>query len=77
MTVGPKVLGFSPSRAVSSPAPRGARRERWLSLRDVLGGALLVAAWIALWSLTWAAVAGPLRPDEPPRGEVAAAAART
>ncbi len=34
--------------------------ERWLLLRDVLGGALVLAAWIALWTVTWAAVAGPL-----------------
>jgi hypothetical protein len=54
-----------------------ARRERWVSLRDVLGGALLLAAWIALWTVTWAAVAGPLRPTEPMRAEAAAAVVRS
>lgn len=44
----------------SSPSRAGAWRERWLLLRDVLGGALVLAAWIALWTVTWAALAGPL-----------------
>lgn len=58
----------------SSPSPSrlGPRRERWLSLRDLLGGALLLAAWIALWTVTWAAVAGPLSPVA--RGDAARAA---
>ncbi len=49
-------------RAVPSPAPR---RERWgwlQLLRDTFGGALLLAVWIALWTVTWAAIAGPLSP---------------
>ena len=50
------VFNFSSRRA------GGAWRERWLLLRDVLGGALVLAAWIALWTVTWAAVAGPLSP---------------
>jgi hypothetical protein len=40
----------------------GRWRERWLLLRDVLGGTLVLVAWIALWTVTWAAVAGPLSP---------------
>ncbi len=47
-------------------------RERWLSLRDVLGGALLLAAWLALWTVTWAAVAGPLSPVRDVAGRSAA-----
>ncbi len=47
-----------------------ARGSRWASLRDLLGGALLLAAWLALWTVTWAAVAGPLRPADPVRAEV-------
>jgi hypothetical protein len=47
----------------SSSRAGGAWRERWLLLRDLLGGALLLVAWIALWTVTWAAVAGPLSPS--------------
>lgn len=36
-------------------------------LRDLLGGALLLVAWLALWTVTWAAVAGPLSPADPLR----------
>lgn len=32
---------------------------------DLLGGALLLGAWLALWTVTWAAVAGPLAPIDP------------
>ncbi len=49
-------------RAVPAPAPR---RDRWGWLRLVresFGGALLIVAWLALWTVTWAAVAGPLSP---------------
>lgn len=61
----------------SSQSPSPARRsERWLLLRDLLGGALVLAAWLALWTATWAAVAGPLRPTEAPRPEVASAPVR-
>lgn len=49
----------------------------WLLLRDVLGGALVLAAWIALWTVTWAAVAGPLSPAEAPRARAEVAAVRT
>ncbi len=69
MTDTTNTLG-SPSS--SFPAERSPRRERWLGLRDLLGGALLLAAWLALWTVTWAAVAGPLRPAGDPRAEVAA-----
>ena len=49
-------------RAVPAPAPR-VSRWGWLQLlRESLGGALLIAAWIVLWTVTWAAVAGPLSP---------------
>jgi hypothetical protein len=53
----------------SSSSPRRGWRERWLTLRDVLGGALLLAAWLALWTVTWAAVAGPLGPSDAVRAE--------
>lgn len=36
--------------------------KRWQSVRDLLGGVLLLAVWLALWTVTWAAVAGPLSP---------------
>jgi hypothetical protein len=62
--------------AIELPAPRPARRERWLTVRDVLGGALLLAAWLAIWTATWAAVAGPLRPADAVRAEAAAQATR-
>ncbi len=48
-------------RAVPAPAPR--ERSGWV-LRDVLGGVLLIAAVIALWTATWAAIAGPLSPAQ-------------
>ena len=44
----------------------------WLLLRDVLGGALVLAAWIALWTVTWAAMAGSLPQGGPERARVAA-----
>jgi hypothetical protein len=47
------------------------RGQRWIAVRDVLGGALLLAAWIAIWTVTWAAVAGPLRPAEAVRADPA------
>lgn len=62
---------------VGSSSPRGARRERWLTVRDLLGGALLLAAWLALWTVTWAAVAGPLRPSDAARAEAVAAQTRS
>ena len=49
----------------SLPGLRAARRSGWAwlqVLRDGLGGALLLVAWLALWTVTWAAVAGPLSP---------------
>jgi len=66
MTTTAKVL------SISSAAARGAR-ERWRFARELIGGALLLAAWLALWTVTWAAVAGPLRPASAPRSEAAAA----
>ncbi len=55
-------------RAVPAAEPR---RDRWGWLRLVresLGGALLLVVWLALWTVTWAAVAGPLSPtrEAPP-----------
>lgn len=35
---------------------------RWQVVRDLLGGSFLLAVCLALWTLTWAAVAGPLSP---------------
>jgi hypothetical protein len=61
---------------IDFPAPTPARRERWLTVRDVLGGALLLAAWLAIWTVTWAAVAGPLRPADAVRAEAAAQLSR-
>lgn len=72
MTNTAKVPGSS-----SSQGTRLRWRERWIELRDLLAGVLLLAAWLALWTVTWAAVAGPLRPGEPARAEAAAAVART
>jgi hypothetical protein len=60
----------------SSQASRGERRERWLRLRDLLGGALLLTAWLALWTVTWAAIAGPLAPVERPGAPAATASAQ-
>ncbi len=49
-------------RAVPAPEPRP-DRWGWLRLvRESLGGALILVAWLALWTVTWAAVAGPLSP---------------
>jgi hypothetical protein len=48
-------------RAVPAAAPR-ARSGRLEGLRGTVGFALVIAASIALWTLTWAAVAGPLSP---------------
>jgi len=50
-----------PSRAPG----RGGRFARGGLLRDLLGGTLLLAAWLALWTATWAAIAGPLPPLDP------------
>lgn len=63
-------------QVVDSFPSRQSWRERWVALRDVLGGALLLAAWLALWTVTWAAVAGPLRPADAVRTEAAALAMR-
>lgn len=46
--------------------------KRWQGLRDVLGGAMLLALWLALWTVTWAAVAGPLSPVDSARRAAAA-----
>ncbi len=47
-------------RIALAPAPR--ERPGRFQLGDVLGGVLLLAAVVALWTATWAAVAGPLSP---------------
>lgn len=54
-------LPSAPSRAAHF------RRELLALLRSALGGALLLVVWIALWTVTWAAVAGPLSPVHPLR----------
>ena len=49
-------------RPVPAPSPR---RDRWgwlQLLREGWGGALVLLGVIALWTLTWAALAGPLSP---------------
>jgi hypothetical protein len=68
MTSTVKVLGSSPSRFEA----RDSLRQRWQALRDLLGGALLLAAWLALWTVTWAAVAGPLAPSDAARADALA-----
>ena len=42
----------------------GERPALWLRLRDLAGGALLIAVLLALWTAAWAAIAGPLFPVE-------------
>ncbi len=63
---------FQATRSSGAPARS---RWGWLQLvREAFGGALLLAAWLALWTVTWAAVAGPLAPSsEAPRAQVASA----
>jgi hypothetical protein len=56
----------SPSKVLNSSSFRAhGWRGRWALLRDVLGGGLVLAAWLALWTVTWAAVAGPIRDGGP------------
>ena len=56
----------SPSNVLNSSSFRARGwRGRWALLRDVLGGGLVLAAWLALWTVTWAAVAGPIRENAP------------
>jgi hypothetical protein len=64
----------STTKVVGLPFSNPSARSRWLALRDVVGGALLLAAWLALWTVTWAAVAGPLRPADAVRAQPAVAA---
>lgn len=82
MTSTAKVLSsFNPAhsvvpalRAVPTP-PSAPRTTRWgglALLRESFGGALLLVATLALWTATWAAVAGPLAPAPQP-GQTAAA----
>jgi hypothetical protein len=59
-------------RSVAAPPER---RSTWAGLqllREAPGGALLLVAWLVLWTATWAAVAGPLSPA----GEAAGARAQ-
>jgi hypothetical protein len=60
----------------ASPFRSSGWRELGSLLRDVLGGALVLAVLIALWVTTWAAVAGPLREDARARGAPIAAVER-
>jgi hypothetical protein len=64
------------SKVVGSSSLAAARHERWLAARDILGGGLLLAAVVAIWTVTWASVAGPLRPAEAVRADSAAQVAR-
>lgn len=67
------VFGMDPSDVLSRRPASRRDRGRWLAMREVLGGAVLVVAWIALWTAIWAAIAGPLAPvDELRRTRVAA-----
>jgi hypothetical protein len=55
-------LSSQATRILGAPSRRPARWS-WLELvREAFGGALLLAVWLALWTTTWAAVAGPLAP---------------
>ena len=73
MTSTAKVTSSLQAVRSSIPSPRPARWG-WLQLvREAFGGALLLAAWLALWTVTWAAVAGPLAPSsDAPRAQAAA-----
>ncbi len=54
---------FAMSRSLSSiGGRRGAWRNGWQAVRDLLGGWLVLVVWVALWTSVWAAVAGPLSP---------------
>jgi hypothetical protein len=77
MTSPTNVSLFSSSRVASRAARASGARERWLFLRDLLGGALLLAVWLALWTVTWAAVAGPLSPSATTERAQAAVVERT
>ena len=44
----------------SATIPSEARRDRWRSLRDLLGGLLILAVWLFLWSWIAAGVLAPL-----------------
>jgi hypothetical protein len=62
MTNPAKILSVPAAKRGSTLSPRcGAWGWRSV-LRELLAGALLLAAWLALWTTTWAAVAGPLSP---------------
>jgi hypothetical protein len=67
MTSSAKVLSSLPApRALPAPSARRALRGILRLLRDALGGAFILAAWLVLWTVTWAAVAGPLSPSSAP-----------
>lgn len=62
----PSLSSSSASAPAVRPAP-AVRSGRWgwlRLLRESFGGALLLVVWLALWTVTWAAVAGPLSPLE-------------
>ncbi len=40
--------------------PRDTWRDRWRLVRDLLGGALVLAVWLSLWSWVAVGVVGPL-----------------
>lgn len=50
---------YSPSLASLDERP-----TFWLRLRDLAGGALVIAVLLAIWTAAWAVIAGPLFPVE-------------
>lgn len=44
----------------SVPSREEKRRARWRLVRDLLGGALVLAVWLSLWSWVAIGVVGPL-----------------
>jgi hypothetical protein len=44
----------------SAPSQQETWRARWRVVRDLLGGALVLAVWLSLWSWVAIGVVGPL-----------------
>jgi hypothetical protein len=72
-TSGPPFLA---ARRLPAPPPRRARWSWLAALRELLAGAFLLAVWLALWTVTWAAVEGPLSPAHGASGARGAAWSR-
>ncbi|ABS25091.1 hypothetical protein [Anaeromyxobacter sp. Fw109-5] len=50
-----------PVKLTLSPSlPQETWRARWRLVRDLLGGALVLAVWLSLWSWVALGVVGPL-----------------